>query len=101
MADGTRVNIATPDKMREAFLGQQWGEPHSGSFLHSNLSKLAVPIPGSGGGRPSIGVVLAVELALIDYVRSLDDSVAQYVVPALHMRKDEIAEIITADSESA
>lgn len=96
------VQVADAATITARFTSPAWGESNSGNYLANKFtngpfSRVA------GETKPALGVVMAIELALYDYVDSLQ-GMPEMAVRATSMdiqsRKDDIAQILGADAES-
>jgi hypothetical protein len=88
------IQLADAATITERFASPAWGEQHSGSYLARKLAQHA------GANKPAIGVVMALNLALVDYADDLGPA-AQFVIPALEMRMPQIADLVTATPQDA
>jgi hypothetical protein len=88
------IQLADAATLTERFASPTWGEQHSGSYLAEKLAHHA------GTTKPAIGVVMALNLALVDYADSLGGA-AQFVIPTLEMRMPQIADLVTATPQDA
>jgi hypothetical protein len=101
--DAELVTFACAADITTRFTGTDWGEPHSGAVL----AKAFVEGPFSqvvGRERTAIEAVVAIEVAVDDYLKSLGDVSAHrraIAARALHLSKVRIADLIAGDSSGA
>jgi hypothetical protein len=101
--DADVVRLASAANIIARFTGTDWGEPHSGaqlakSFVDGPFSQVA------GRHRPTAVAVMAIELAIEDYLTSLRHMPAPpmaLIARALHLSRGRIAELIADDSLGA
>lgn len=97
------VKFASASDIAARFAGNDWGEPNSGaalakSFVDGPFSQVA------GRERSASVAVLAIELAIEDYLESLGDAPAQpkaVFARALHLSRGRIADLVAKDSSEA
>lgn len=97
------VKFASAGDIAARFTGNDWGEPHSGarlakSFVDGPFSQVA------GRHRTVAVAVMAIEVAVEDYLESLRPMPAQQMALAAHvlrLSRARIADLIANDSSGA